>query len=80
MALKDVLDRLRGAVLAAPYTQRWEDFVAALSRLHRLEGVLSLAETYRTLGIKREGEGLVFSDEPAPRLLREAIMTAPLPR
>jgi hypothetical protein len=93
ITLQDVLDRyaqccLNGTAHVAP-----EDFVAALDRAAGVELFAlryrdyagsktfpSLAETYRTLGIEREGEGLMFSDVPAPRLLREAIMAARLPR
>jgi hypothetical protein len=91
--LQDVLDRyaqccLDGAAHVAP-----EDFAAALDRAAGVElfalryrdyagstQFLSLTDTYRALGIEREGEGLKFSDTPVSRLLREAIMAPPPPR
>jgi hypothetical protein len=84
--LQDVLDRyaqccLEGTAHVAP-----EDFVAALDRAAGVErfasryrhyagmrGFPSLRESYRALGIERDGDGLRFSDDAKKRRLRDAI-------
>jgi hypothetical protein len=85
--LQDVLDRYAQCCLDGTAHVKPDEFVAALDRA---AGVAlfaprfrvyadstefpSLAESYREVGVEREGEGLKFSDATAPRLLRAAIM------
>ncbi len=88
--LQDVLDRYAQCCLDGTAHVAPEDFAAALDRAAGVELFAlryrdyagstqfpSLTETYRALGIEREGEGLKFSDARTSRLLREAIMAPP---
>lgn len=85
--LQDVLDRYARCCLDGTAHVAPEDFVAALDRAAGIALFApryrdyaeatefpSLADSYRALGIVREGEGLKFSGDGAARTLREAIM------
>lgn len=86
-----VIDRYARCCLDGNAHVAPEDFVAALDRAADIDlfaqryrdharstAFPSLLDTYRALGIEREGAGLRFSDAPEARRLREA-MTMPAP-
>lgn len=87
MTLQDVLDHYAQCCLDGTAHVAPEDFVAALDRVAgvalfapryrsyaKATEFPSLTDSYRALGIVREGEGLTFSGDGASRTLREAIM------
>lgn len=61
------LDRAAGVELFAP---RYRDYAA-------MREFPSLEASYRALGIERQGRGVMFSNVPARKRLREAITAAP---
>lgn len=84
--LQDVLDRYAQCCLDGTAHVAPEDFVAALDRAvevdlfarryrdyAQMRDFPPLADSYRALGIEREGAGLTFSDSSAERSLREAM-------
>jgi hypothetical protein len=88
--LQDVLDRYAQCCLDGTAHVAPEDFVAALDRAAGTELFVpryrdyadstefpSLVDSYRALGIEREGYGLRFSDALAVRLLRQAMAQRP---
>lgn len=88
--LPEVLDRHARCCLDGTARVMPEDFVAALDRTAGIDlfarryrdyaGITtfpSLDESYRALGIAREGDAIVLSVSPETRALREAL-TAPL--
>ena len=88
--LQDVLDRYAQCCLDGTAHVAPEDFVAALDRAAGVElfarryrgyaaskAFPSLTDSYRALGIERDGAGLMLSDAPAARLLREAMTRPP---
>ncbi len=88
-SLLDVLDRYAQCCLDGTAHVAPEDFVAALDRAAGVELFVpryrdyaastvfpSLVDSYRALGIEREGEGLRFSGDGTARGLREAMMAA----
>jgi hypothetical protein len=91
--LQAVLDRYAQCCLDGTAHVAPEDFVAALDRVAQVDlfarryrdyaamrGFPSLEDSYRVLGIKRQGAGLMFSDAPATRRLREALTAPSAPR
>lgn len=89
--LPEVLGRYADCCLVGTAHVAPQAFVAALDRAAGSDDLFarrfreyaeatvfpSLEDSYRALGIVREGSGLTFSDAAAPRRLREAMTDAP---